>query len=80
MPNIRDALIGAYEKLLEYDFPDRHTAAGQQLLCDLRDTIAEISGRDAEDVQYEHEAVAFNRRLPKTGTDPALAPDESTPY
>lgn len=31
----------------------RHTAAGQKLLCDLRDTIAEKTGRPIQDVQDE---------------------------
>lgn len=36
------------------NWPDRHSAYGQRLLCDLRDTVAYYEAREPQDVQDDY--------------------------
>ena len=53
------AVLGAHSN----QWRGRHTEEGQHLLSSMRDAIADITGRDAQDVQDDY----CNRYLDKRG-------------
>lgn len=57
-----DLLWKAYTRLLSTEFPGRGTTEGQQLLCNLRDRIAELLNTSSESIQIRAEHLAANLR------------------
>lgn len=51
-------LKGAYQVLLDLPFDSETRLRMQPVLCGLRDEIARLTDRPAEEVQNEHEALA----------------------
>lgn len=59
----------AYLLLLQLDGVPRMELAGQSVLCDLRDRIAEATGKTGQEVQEAYEEDALLRRLGKRRPD-----------